>query len=48
MPTIGAGEYGFDWAEVRGMMDSQLGELLIPVFIYVQELDGQLAHEPGL
>jgi O-acetyl-ADP-ribose deacetylase (regulator of RNase III) len=48
MPTIGAGEFGFDWAEVRGMMDSQLGELLIPVFIYVTELDGQLAHEPGL
>lgn len=48
MPTIGAGEFGFDWAEVRGMMDSQLGELLIPVFIYTRELEGQLAHEPGL
>lgn len=48
MPTIGAGEFGFDWAEVRGMMDSQLGELLIPVFIYVKELEGQVAHEPGL
>lgn len=48
MPTIGAGEFGLDWAEVRGMMHSQLGELLIPLFVYVKELDGQVAHEPGL
>jgi O-acetyl-ADP-ribose deacetylase (regulator of RNase III) len=48
MPTIGAGEFGLDWAEVRGMMHSQLGELLIPLFVYTKELDGQVAHEPGL
>ncbi|HAJ76728.1 MAG TPA: Appr-1-p processing protein, partial [Gammaproteobacteria bacterium] len=39
---------GLDWHEVRGMMDSQLGELLIPLFIYVLELDGQVASEPGM
>lgn len=48
MPPVGAGEFGLDWSEVRGMMDSQLGEQLIPIFIYVKQLDGQVAHEPGL
>ena len=47
MPKIGTGVGGLDWHEVRGMMDSQLGELLIPLFIYVLELDGQVASEPG-
>lgn len=48
MPRIGAGDGGMDWHEVRGMMDSQLGELLIPLFVYVSELDGQVAAEPGM
>ena len=48
MPKVGAGQFGLDWSEVRGMMDSQLGELLIPIFLYVIELDGQVASEPGM
>lgn len=48
MPKIGSGTGGIDWLEVRGMMDSQLGELLIPLFVYVAELDGMLASEPGM
>lgn len=48
MPKIGSGVGGIDWLEVRGMMDSQLGELLIPVFVYVTELEGMLASEPGM
>ncbi len=48
MPKIGSGVGGIDWLEVRGMMHSQLGELLIPVFVYVTELDGMLASEPGM
>ena len=48
MPKVGAGEFGLDWSEVRGMMDSQLGELLIPIFLYTVELDGQVASEPGM
>ena len=48
MPTIGAGENALDWAVVRDMMHAQLGELLIPIFVYVRQLDGQVAHEPGL
>jgi O-acetyl-ADP-ribose deacetylase (regulator of RNase III) len=48
MPKIGAGEFGLDWAEVRDMLHAQLGQLLIPIFVYTKELDGQVAHEPGL
>lgn len=48
MPKIGSGVGGIDWLEVRGMLHSQLGELLIPVFVYVTELDGMLASEPGM
>lgn len=48
MPMIGSGPGGIDWLEVRGMMYSQFGELLIPLFVYVTSLDGMLASEPGL
>ncbi len=48
MPKLGAGFGGVDWLEVRGMMDSQLDELLFPIFVYVTELDGQVASEPGM
>jgi hypothetical protein len=33
---------------VRGMMASQLGELIIPLFVDVTALDGMLAREPGM
>ncbi len=48
MPKIGSGPGGIDWLEVRGILHSQLGELLIPLFVYVTELDGMLASEPGM
>lgn len=48
IPKIGTGIGGLDWDEVRAMMHSQLGELLIPTFVYVSELDGQVASEPGM
>lgn len=48
MPKLGGGFGGVDWLEVRGMMHSQLGNLLIPLFVYVTELDGMLASEPGM
>ena len=47
MPTIGAGEFALDWHEVKGMMDSQLTTYLYPIYVYVKQLDGQVAHEPG-
>ena len=48
LPKLGGGFGGVDWLEVRGMMHSQLGNLLIPLFVYVTELDGMLASEPGM
>jgi O-acetyl-ADP-ribose deacetylase (regulator of RNase III) len=48
MPKIASGDFGLDWIEVRGMMDSQLSEVLAPIFIYVVELEGQVASEPGM
>jgi hypothetical protein len=48
MPKVASGDFGIDWADVRGMMDSQLGELVIPVFVYMEELEGQVASEPGM
>jgi len=48
MPKIASGDFGLDWAEVRGMMDSQLSEVLGPIFVYVVELEGQVASEPGM
>ena len=48
IPRIDSGVGGIDWLEVRGMMASQLGELLIPLFVDVTALDGMLAHEPGM
>jgi len=47
MPMVGAGEFGLDWAVVRDMLHAQLGQLLIPIYVYTKELDGQVAHEPG-
>ena len=48
LPKIGSGAGGIDWLEVRDMMHSQFSELLIPLFVYVTELDGMLASEPGM
>ena len=48
MPKLGSGFGGLDWYEVRGMMDSQLGDCLIPVYVYVSGIKGQIGSEPGL
>ncbi len=48
MPRIASGTFGLDWFEVHGMLQSQLGDLVIPIFFYVQELEGQVASEPGM
>ena len=48
MPRIASGTFGLDWSEVHGMLQSQLGDLVIPIFVYVQELEGQVASEPGM
>jgi O-acetyl-ADP-ribose deacetylase (regulator of RNase III) len=48
LPKLGEGAGGVDWLEVRGMMHAQLGQLLIPLFVYSHEVVGMLASEPGM
>lgn len=48
MPPVGAGEFGLDWSEVKAMLHAQLSEFLYPIFIYTKQLEGQVAHEPGM
>ena len=48
IPKLGGGFGGVDWLDVRGMMHNQLDTLLIPLFVYVTELEGMLASEPGM
>lgn len=48
LPRLGEGAGGVDWLEVRAMMHSQLGKLLIPLFVYAHEVTGMIASEPGM
>lgn len=48
LPRLGEGAGGVDWLEVREMMHSQLGNLLIPLFVYERDVPGMLATEPGM
>jgi O-acetyl-ADP-ribose deacetylase (regulator of RNase III) len=47
VPKLGSEFGGMDWYEVRGLIHSQLGDLLIPVYVYVGGRAGQIAFEPG-
>jgi len=42
IPKLGSRTGGLDWYEVRGLMHSQLGDLLIPVYVYVRGNGGEL------
>lgn len=33
---------------VHCMLQSQLGDLVMTIFVYVQELEGQVVSEPGM
>ena len=48
MPVLGDEHSGLDWPTVSDMLHSQLKELLIPIFVYTKEKEGQLASEPGM
>jgi hypothetical protein len=47
LPKLGGGIGSMDWYETRGLIHSQLGDLLIPIYVYVGGREGQLAFEPG-
>lgn len=47
LPRLATGVGGLDWADVRPLVQQHLGDLALPVYVYVQYHKGQPAHEPG-
>jgi O-acetyl-ADP-ribose deacetylase (regulator of RNase III) len=46
LPRLACGINGLDWNEVRPLIDKQLGELGIPVYLYATYQKGVKADEP--
>ena len=46
LPRLATGVGGLDWAKVRPLIQSQLGDLDIPVYVYTVFHAGQKAKEP--
>ena len=46
LPRLGCGVGGLDWAEVKPLIEKQLGDLGIPVYLYVNFQHGLKANEP--
>ena len=47
LPRLACGQTGLDWREVRPLIDNHLGDLGIPVYLYVNYQKGNKAQEPG-
>lgn len=45
LPKLATGVGGLQWADVRGLIQKNLGDLNIPVYLYTTYLKGQEAHE---
>ncbi|MCU0868532.1 MAG: Appr-1-p processing protein [Burkholderiales bacterium] len=48
LPRLATGVGGLAWPEVRELIERHLGDLPIPVYVYVTYHAGQQADEPGL
>jgi O-acetyl-ADP-ribose deacetylase (regulator of RNase III) len=48
LPRLATGVGGLEWEEVQPLIDNQLGEMDIPLFLYVNYKPGVVAEEPGL
>ena len=46
LPRLATGVGGLDWSEVKPLIQSQLGDLDIPIYVYVVFHAGQQAKEP--
>jgi O-acetyl-ADP-ribose deacetylase (regulator of RNase III) len=46
LPRLACGLTGLDWNEVKPLIESQLGDLRIPVYVYVTYQKGVKASEP--
>ena len=47
LPNLATGVGGLEWATVMPLIEQHLGDLSIPVFVYVTYHKGQQANEPG-
>lgn len=47
LPRLATGVGGLDWNEVRPLIQTHLGDLSIPVFVYTTYHAGSAAVEPG-
>jgi O-acetyl-ADP-ribose deacetylase (regulator of RNase III) len=47
LPRLACGQTGLDWQEVRPLIDKHLGDLGIPVYVYVDYQKGSKAQEPN-
>lgn len=47
VPMLATGVGGLEWSEVSPLVQQHLGDLAVPVFVYVNYQPGQQAHEPG-
>lgn len=45
LPRLASGIGGLDWAEVWSLMENQLGELQIPIYVYTVFRPGERAEE---
>jgi O-acetyl-ADP-ribose deacetylase (regulator of RNase III) len=48
LPRLATGAGGLDWKDVRPLIETNLGDLAIPVFIYTTYHSGVAAAETGL
>ncbi|MBI3222324.1 MAG: Appr-1-p processing protein [Nitrosomonadales bacterium] len=46
LPRLACGMTGLDWSEVKPLIEKQLGDLGIPVYLYVNYQKGVKANEP--
>jgi O-acetyl-ADP-ribose deacetylase (regulator of RNase III) len=46
LPRLATGVGGLDWAEVRPLVESQLGDIAADVYVYSEYVPGQKAAEP--
>ena len=47
MPKLATGVGGLEWSEVHPLLVQHLGDLPIPIYVYVTYHQGQQAHEIG-
>lgn len=48
LPKLATGVGGLDWSEVSPLVESRLGDLDIPVYVYTEYHEGKKAVEPGV